>query len=147
VFYLFKQFFKEILCSKTYYALIKYNRINKNYTIKDNTQRYKMYVLIVRERLTLIQCGVQAGHAIAEFMMLHSHIPVVEKWCNRHKYMVFLEASENEIRNMIETFYINGKKSKAFYEGDLGNLMTACAFEPVTSEEGKKFFSNFKLLK
>lgn len=106
----------------------------------------KMYVLINREKLSLVQCGVQAAHAVAEYMHKYGNMPTSEDWVKNHKTMIFLEASETQMQNVVEIFNMYNKKFSIFYEPDLNNLMTAIAFEPVDSSTGKQLFGHLKLL-
>lgn len=97
--------------------------------------------------LTLVQCGVQASHAVAEFMDIHASNENVQDWVRNHKTMIFLEATTSQIAEMQSVFNNKQKKYKSFYEPDLNDLQTACAFEPVTSEEGRMIFGHLKLVK
>jgi hypothetical protein len=117
------------------------------YKPKLNTSNtLKLYVLINRESLPLVQCGVQAGHSIAEYIINHGHLDIVKDWHANHKTMVFLEASLNDIQEMQNYFSKNNKTFQEFREPDLMDQLTACTFEPVTSLDGKVIFGKFKLL-
>lgn len=107
----------------------------------------KMYVLVNRSMLTLVQCGVQASHAVAEFMDVNKENSNVQDWVRNHKTMIFLEANLSEMAEMKTVFMNKDKKYKSFFEPDLRDLETACAFEPVTNEEGKAIFGHLKLVK
>lgn len=107
----------------------------------------RMYVLINRPELPLVNAGVQAGHSIAEYMATHGHLPKVQSWVDEHKTMIFLEASENQIKDAIRFSEVKGLTYKTFHEPDLDHLLTAVAFEPITSIEGKELFGKLKLLK
>lgn len=112
------------------------------------TQYKKMYVLVNKKELTLPQCAVQAGHAIAEFMALHGQEENVRDWClnEEHRTMIILGASEKQIRQMMKKYEALGLKHRAFYEPDLDDLLTAVAFEPVWSDDGKELFGKFQLI-
>lgn len=104
----------------------------------------KMYVLINRDILTLVQCGVQAAHSIHTYCF--DYPEKCKTWNDKHKTLIFLEAKESEIYEKINDFVMIGKTFSFFNEPDLGNVLTACCFEPLMSEEGKEIFGKFKLL-
>jgi hypothetical protein len=106
----------------------------------------KMYVLINRDNLSLVQCGVQAAHAVAEFMEAYGDKPRVKDWVNNHKTMIFLEGSQKDIQVMKEVLAWYGYVHKSFYEPDLNDLETAVVFEPLLASEGKEIFRHLKLL-
>jgi len=81
----------------------------------------KLYVL-VRADLTPSQRAVQAGHAVAEFLLTHKH----SKWKNG--ILVYLRVPhERELRKQFDKFYEVSLGPVAFYEEDMGNEMTAIA--------------------
>jgi hypothetical protein len=93
-----------------------------------------------------VQCGVQAAHAVADYMHDHGKVPATLEWITNHVTMIFLEATENQIKDMMTFYKSEGKTYSAFKEPDLDSLLTATAFEPVSSEYGKIVFGKFKLL-
>ncbi len=97
--------------------------------------------------LSIVQCGVQAAHSASEFCYFHHDLPATKEWAEKHKTMIFLEADEKDIIEMEAFFKSIGKQAYTFREPDLYNLLTACAFEPVLSTEGKVYFGKFRLLK
>jgi hypothetical protein len=106
----------------------------------------KMYVLVDRESLTLVQAGVQACHAVAEFMDEFGEKPRVQDWVKNHKTMILLEGTQQDLQRMKELLAWYGYVHKSFYEPDLCNLETAIAFEPILASEGKEIFRHLKLL-
>jgi len=112
------------------------------------TQYKKMYVMVNKKELTLPQCAVQAGHAIAEFMALYGKENNVHDWClnKNHRTLIILEANEREMEKMIGKFEDINLRYRCFREPDLDNLLTAVAFEPLWSNEGKEIFGKFKLI-
>jgi hypothetical protein len=106
----------------------------------------KMYVLVNRESLTLVQCGVQACHSVAEFMDVYGEKPRVKDWVQNHKTMILLEATQQDLQRMKEALAWYGYVHKSFYEPDLNNLETAVAFEPMLASQGKEIFRHLKLL-
>jgi hypothetical protein len=107
----------------------------------------KMYVLVNRSKLTVVQCGVQALHAAAEYSYFYYDNPTTKDYHENHKTVILLEATEDDIMSMAHYFKVIGKNSHIFKEPDLDDLITACAYEPISSTEGKILFSRFKLLR
>ena len=112
----------------------------------EDTSEMKMYILINREILSLVQCGVQASHSLDEYSYIHKNNENYNEWHKNHKTLIFLEAKESEIYQKMNEFHKNGKTFAKFDEPDLGNRLTACTFEPMKSDEGKNIFGKFKLL-
>lgn len=100
-----------------------------------------MYVLIRKDILTDIQCGVQASHAITEYMRLNKDCPVLNDWAENHRTLIFLAADEQQI-NMKKRII----KHAGFKEIDLGDIETAVAFKPMTFLDGNEFFGELKLV-
>lgn len=107
----------------------------------------KMYILVNRSKLTIVQSGVQASHASSEYVYFNHSLPSTKEWAENHKTMILLEATEEDIVKMADYFTRHGKKAYIFKEPDLDNLTTACAFEPIQSSDGKVLFGKFKLLR
>lgn len=95
----------------------------------------KMYVFVARH-LSPIQKGVQAAHAVAEFVFEHKEISCVRDWVNLHKTLVMLDVSNNikflEIQQALQAY---GVKFTEFKEPDLGNITTAIAVIISTEDE------------
>lgn len=98
-----------------------------------------MYIL-VNEKLTKSQRIPQASHAVAEYVFENSEDADLEDWIKNDRTMVVLQA--NEERMKILSY---GLKSKGFFDEDLGNMLTAVAFEPMTKKQGDKYFSEMRL--
>lgn len=112
----------------------------------EDTSEMKMYVLVNRDILSLVQAGVQSCHAALEYSYNYNHLRTYNRWQNYHKTLIILEAKAYEINaKMLECEKIN-KTFMHFDEPDIGNRLTACCFEPMSSEEGKLLFGEFKLL-
>ena len=117
----------------------------------------KMYVLINRPILTLVQSGVQASHSITEYTVEHPNCESYKNWAKNHKTLIFLQASEREMEDIAAGLTKIGKKSSKFFEPDMYNgeiikgekegMFTALAVEPMSSVEGKLYFGKFQLLK
>lgn len=110
---------------------------------QDNSQM-KMYVLVNREKLTLVQCAVQSTHSVHSYCCENANNPALKEWNDNHKTLILLEANEFQIKEAMTKF---NRSCTPFYEPDLGNLLTACAFEPLDSITGKVIFGEFSLLK
>jgi hypothetical protein len=120
-----------------------------NDTTREISSDMKMYILINRSQLTLVQAGVQAAHALAEYPLQNPNCESYKKWVSTHKTLIFLEANERQMDETITGLKILGKKCAKFIEPDMGKdgVFTALAIEPVLSDEGKLLFGQYKLLK
>jgi len=93
----------------------------------------RLYVL-VRNDLPQSYKAVQAGHAVAEWLLRD------QTW--RNETLVYLGVNdENELLDWKERLDFKNKKYTEFREPDIGNQLTAIA----TLTEGK-IFKNLKLL-
>lgn len=111
-------------------------------TPEEYHSQMKMYVLIRKDILTDVQCGVQAAHAIQEYNILHENCESLKEWSRNHKTLIFLAASEKQLQAYKEMPI----KHASFYEPDIGNIETAVAFEPITTLQGIDMFSKLKLI-
>lgn len=83
----------------------------------------KLYVLI-REDLTPAQQAVQAGHALAQFMLDHADQGAT--WRNRT--LIYLGIpSERHLKRYAEQLRLMERPVSSFREPDLGNELTAIA--------------------
>ena len=106
-------------------------------------QRLKMYVLVRKDILSDVQCGVQAAHAIAEYMRdFIGSDPRLNEWVWDHKTLIFLAADEKQIYEK----KVQHPCWAAFREPDLGDVETAVAFSPVTHERGVELFGDLNLV-
>lgn len=96
----------------------------------------KLYVLI-RKDLPFPYRAVQAGHAVAEWLLQHGQMN--KEWKNGT--LIYLDV-ENEQDLMLWTERINrrGMQSVGFREPDIGDQMTA-----IACLTDSKVFSNLKL--
>lgn len=95
----------------------------------------RLYVLI-RSDLKAGQQAVQAGHAVAEWMIKNPN-----SWNN--EYLIYLNVnSEKELTEWIGVFEEKSHPYTAFREPDLNNQITALS----TVSDGK-VFSNLPLMK
>lgn len=113
--------------------------------LDENVRRLKMYVLVRKDILTDIQVGVQAAHALVEYANTFGTQIIYKEWVEDHKTLIFLSASEDQINSFKNIFTKNGKRWKGFYEPDIGNILTAVAFQPLTHEEGMEVFGELNL--
>lgn len=95
----------------------------------------KMYVL-VRSDLTNIQQAVQAGHAIAEYLLAYK-----TSWDNGT--LIYLQVgNETALRRWANKLDLRGVAWKGFVEPDMDNELTALA-----SVGDGKIFRGLRLLK
>jgi hypothetical protein len=111
-------------------------------TEEEFNNRLKMYILIRKDILTDVQCGVQAAHALQEYNINHPDCEKLKSWAHDHKTLIFLEANAKQFDAYTEL----PLKHASFYESDLDNMETAVAFEPVTHLQGVEIFSKLKLI-
>lgn len=122
-------------------------------------QECRMYVLVNRPILTLVQSGVQAAHAIAEYSSTYPECETYKRWASKYKTLIFLQATERDIEAVASGLDMNGKKYAKFYEPDMYDenapndlfkergKLTAIAIEPLHPIEGKLLFGKYELLK
>lgn len=112
-------------------------------TEEEFNNRLKMYVLIRKDILTDVQCGVQAGHAIASYMSEHiKDEPKLVDWVDNHKTLIYLAASEEQIEEKKKLL----SNWVGFNEADLDGIETAVAFVPISNLEGRFIFGDLKLI-
>lgn len=91
--------------------------------------KYKLYTIVLKQ-LAPIHKGVQASHAVAEFMNDYGHKDDVKQWVDVDQTIVMLESDLDTIEwiyNEYISLEIDGEhiKVSCFHESDLGGLMTA----------------------
>ena len=109
-------------------------------------KQLKMYVMVRRDILPLVHCGVQVGHAIAEFVEYHQNVNT-RQWVREDKTLIVLEATEEQIKKQMDLFADRNMNYQPFWEPDMSHAMTAVAFQPISNELGSELFKGFKLLK
>ncbi|MCK9556081.1 hypothetical protein M0R19_08265 [Candidatus Pacearchaeota archaeon] len=98
----------------------------------------KMYVL-VREDLDEVYRFIQAGHAIAEFILKHEDI--ARKWNNQ--YLIYVKVKDElRIKDWEYKLKLNDVEFEKFLEPDIENQLTAIAF---VSDD--KFTEKLQLIK
>jgi len=115
-------------------------------SLEEADKQYRMYVLIRRDILPLVHCGVQGAHAAIEFMHYHPNDNTA-RWVVDHKTLIFLEASEKQIQDKMKWFADRHMNFQPFREPDMDNTLTAVCFQPIQYGLGKEVFKGFKLLK
>ena len=94
----------------------------------------KLYV-VVRDDLSVPQKAVQAGHAVAEFLIKNK-----TSWNNGT--LVYLKVpNEDCLWDLSDKLEDYGMDHSLFFEPDMDDAITALA-----STEGKRFFSKLDLL-
>jgi hypothetical protein len=96
-----------------------------------------MYVL-VNDLLSKSQRIPQSSHAVAEYVF--AYYDEIKEWVKDHRTIVVLECHANRMGILSSKL-----KSKQFVDDDLDDMLTAVAFEPMTKEEGDKYFKTLKL--
>lgn len=114
-------------------------------SLEDVESQIRMYVLVRRDILPLVHCGVQAAHAVAEFVHYHQN-ENTKVWVTCEKTLIVLSATEEQIEEKMKQFSDNHMNYQPFYEPDMGNVMTAVAFQPLPKNEADNFFGDLKLL-
>lgn len=113
--------------------------------LMERAKALRMYVLVRRDVLPLVHCGVQAGHAVAEFVHYHQN-DNTKKWVEEDKTLICLEATDGQIEKMKKYFADRSMNYQPFHEPDMSNLQTAVAFQPISTEDGAIIFKDFKLV-
>ena len=119
------------------------NSLNPTWSNPITKKDIRCYILI-NNKLPTIHGGIQASHSLAELMVKFPQ-GIVSDWATNHKTLVFLSATEDEIRLMCSYFEEKSRLQAMFSEPDLDYLLTAAAFEPMEASEGKILFGKFKL--
>lgn len=99
---------------------------------------HRLYVL-TRQDIGPVYAGVQAGHAVAEYLIQHPQTP----WRNSTLIYLVVE-NEEELNLWGERLSSEGIKFAEFKEPDIGDQKTAIA--TVLHEDQRTLFGNLKLL-
>ena len=98
--------------------------------------------MVVRGDLQPSYQAVQAAHAGIQFQ--HEYPEIAREWHDKAKYLVHLYArDEQHLKDLIFKAECRNIKHSIFREPDIGNEITAVAFEP--SREAGKLLSNLPL--
>lgn len=105
-----------------------------------NNQKLRV---VTRRDLSLSYQAVQSGHAAIDFQ--HEHPVEAMEWQKQSNYLAFLTvADEQALIKLISKAILLGIKHTVFREPDIGNQITAVAFEPT--DAAKKLTSSCPLL-
>ena len=87
-----------------------------------------MYSLVLRQ-LNPIQKGVQSAHSIVEYIHKFHKLTEYIQWVNVDKTIIILDGGTyQEMKECRDTLAELGVPYAAFYEKDLGNLITSISF-------------------
>ena len=87
-----------------------------------------MYSLVLRQ-LNPIQKGVQSAHSIVEYIHKFHKLTEYIQWVNVDKTIIILDGGTyQEMKECRDTLAELGVPYAAFYEQDLGNLITSISF-------------------
>lgn len=87
-----------------------------------------MYSLVLRQ-LNPIQKGVQSAHSIVEYSKKFYKSTEYIQWVNVDKTIIILDGGTyNELKECRDTLIELEVPYAAFYEEDLGNIMTSISF-------------------
>jgi hypothetical protein len=86
----------------------------------------------VSKRLSPVYACVQAGHAVAQYLLEHPQ----QEWNN--EFLIYLYADVDKWKYKLRDKH---KEYSSFYEPDLGNTLTAIAVE-----DSGEMFKNLKLV-
>lgn len=90
--------------------------------------KYRMYSLVLRQ-LSPIQKGVQSSHSIVEYIKKFYKSNEYIQWVNVDKTIIILDGGTfPEMRECRETLENLGVPYAAFYEKDLGSIVTSISF-------------------
>lgn len=140
---MFSKIIKEFRSAKKMRNLRKTPVRVYNWSTYKNSLR--MYVLVKRDSLPLVNCAVQATHAVAEYIHYHDN-ENTKKWVEQDKTLIILEATDEQLEAMRVKFLELDWNYQPFWEPDLDNMLTCIAFQPISTELGMEWFSHLKLL-
>ena len=100
-------------------------------------------IVVTRRDIHIGYQAVQAGHAAIEFQ--YDYPEVAKDWHDNSNYLIFLSTDdEAHLKKLIIKATEKGIKYTIFREPDIGNQITAVAFEP--SEASRKLTSSCPLM-
>lgn len=90
--------------------------------------------MVTRRDLSLPYQAVQSGHAGINFQQ--DHPKLARNWFTNSNYLVFLSVKdETELEKLIFKANLKGITISIFREPDIGNEITAVAFEPCSKSK------------
>lgn len=106
----------------------------------------RLHLLLDRSRLALARCPLAAARAVAEYMFEQRKHEEVGFWANRHRTIVTLAASSDEMAEMSAYFGKLGKTSLLWNDPGLDDRPVAAVFEPIPAMEGRVLFGRFQAI-
>ena len=111
--------------------------------MKDTQITTEKLRVVTRRDLELPYQSVQSGHAGINFQ--HEHPESARGWFHDSNYLIFLTTKdEDSLKKLIYKAELQDIKISIFREPDIGNVITAVAFEPCL--KSKKLTSGLPLL-
>jgi peptidyl-tRNA hydrolase len=99
--------------------------------------------VVTRRDLKLPYQAVQSAHAAIQFQ--HEHQELSKLWYTQSNYLAFLTvANEEELEKLIRKAEAKGITHSIFREPDIGNEITAVAFE--ASNDAKRITSSCRMM-
>jgi hypothetical protein len=99
-------------------------------------------LLVSRADLSKAQQGVQAMHALTEFIF--EHLEVAREWRQESNTLAWLTVADEKALDHLLTIAIErGIRSVPFREPDINDQLTAICLEPT--EEARKLCRNLRL--
>lgn len=99
--------------------------------------------MVSRRDISFGYQAVQAGHAAIQFQ--HEHPELAQLWYNKSNYLAFLTVTNEEaLEELIRKAESRGIKHSVFREPDMGNEITAVAFE--ASDDARRITSSCPMM-
>ena len=119
--------------------IIKKREVMKNMQI-NSTEKLRV---VSRRDISIGYQAVQSCHAAIQFQ--HEYPSESSAWYKQSNYLAFLTiANEEELEKLIRKAEAKGIKHSIFREPDIGNEITAVAFE--ASNEAKRLTSSCRMM-
>lgn len=109
-------------------------------------QRLRLHLLLDRTRLPLARCALAAARAVSAYVFEQRKHEEVGFWANRHRTVVTLAATPEEMTEMAAFFAKTGKTSLLWCDEALDERPAAAVFEPIPAMEGRVLFGRFAAL-
>lgn len=109
-------------------------------------QHLRLHLLLDRGRLPLARCSLAAARAVSAYIFEQRKHEEVGFWANRHRTVVVLAATPEEMTEMAAYFAKTGKTSLLWCDEALDERPAAAVFEPIPAMEGRVLFGRFQSL-
>lgn len=106
----------------------------------------RLHLLLDRGRLPLIRCPLAAARAVAAYMFEQRKHEEVGFWANRHRTVVTLAATPEDMAEMAAYFAKLGKTALLWNDEALDERPVAAVFEPLPAMEGRVLFGRFQAI-